>query len=66
MLAFDTIVLFRYIFLIVNQIKDQFIYLINNLLRISLQVSKNITKLKNDNNKMTLYISIIFLKLLSH
>lgn len=66
MLAFDTIILFRYIFLIVNQIKDQFIYLINNLLRISLQVSKNITKLKNDNNKMTLYISIIFLKLLSH
>ena len=66
MLAFDTIVLFRYIFLIINQIKDQFIYLINNLLRISLLVSKNITKLKNDNNKMTLYISIIFLKLLSH
>lgn len=66
MLAFDTIILFRYIFLIINQIKDQFIYLINNLLKISLQVSKNITKLKNDNNKMTLYISIIFLKLLSH
>lgn len=66
MLAFDTIILFRYIFLIINQIKDQFIYLINNLFRISLQVSKNITKLKNDNNKMTLYISIIFLKLLSH
>lgn len=66
MLAFDTIILFRYIFLIVNQIKDQFIYLINNLLKISLLVSKNITKLKNDNKKMSLYISIIFLKLLSH